>query len=428
MHQQRRFLLIALIIFALFGSNLHHVNGDDESGPIEPGQNSFLNEGMEDPESPPEPGQINFTATATSTRPTIVFITTQAPSEYSTTQQAFNRRDPLEPSNNHEFVRPLPPSPPEPSNDHQFSRITPPSPPEPSNDHQFSRITPPSPPEPSNDHQFSRLTPPSPPSPPEPSNTHRFTTSNQDRRYYNLNRQTVPNRSNQGYVYDPRRQGYMPLPSNQVPNVPNHNHLRPHTPIMVNRYDRPFTSQIWRCNMQTNNCFLRNKHNFQPLLPQFFQGSYALVLDVGKAALNKHSKRRPNPVVAYNAARMETIQYFDPQYQDACLAFSYYWNGIGKKAFYMLQRNTEDVCIYSAQLDPNDQYNHGVSGQWQDIQLQLDLGHGSSKFWLEWVFDIDKKRQYGDYQDLGYIAVRNFSIGYGTCQFNYAKQCDIPDL
>lgn len=201
MHQQRRFLLIALIIFALFGSNLHHVNGDDESGPIEPGQNSFLNEGMEDPESPPEPGQINFTATATSTRPTIVFITTQAPSEYSTTQQAFNRRDPLEPSNNHEFVRPLPPSPPEPSNDHQFSRITPPSPPEPSNDHQFSR-----------------LTPPSPPSPPEPSNTHRFTTSNQDRRYYNLNRQTVPNRSNQGYVYDPRRQGYMPLPSNQVPN------------------------------------------------------------------------------------------------------------------------------------------------------------------------------------------------------------------
>ncbi|KAI2797524.1 hypothetical protein BLOT_013081 [Blomia tropicalis] len=111
---------------------------------------------MIDLEIPSEPGQINFTATANSTR--------QWLSEYSTTQ-AFNRRDPLEPLNNHELVRPLP---------HYHL-------------HYPSHRT----------HIESYC------------------------RYYNLNRQTVPNKSNQIYVYDVRRQCYILIPSNQTHNGNN---------------------------------------------------------------------------------------------------------------------------------------------------------------------------------------------------------------
>jgi hypothetical protein len=204
---------------------------------------------------------------------------------------------------------------------------------------------------------------------------------------------------------------------------------------------------VWRCNLTINNCFLRNKRNFVPLQTvSSFAGTpnQALVLNVGEAARAwaELGARRPNPVRAYNAARLETTSYFPATYTDACISLSYFWSGEkGRKYLHILQRNQEDVCIYSAMLDPADPESfRAQAGRWHDIQLQLDLRYGDAKFWLEWQFEVGERDEqqnqqnqnqqpdyyYPNYQDFGQIAIRNFSIGYGTCEQNWAEECDVP--
>lgn len=209
-----------------------------------------------------------------------------------------------------------------------------------------------------------------------------------------------------------------------------YHHLYDHPALVTQRLNLPYTQSVWRCDIQKNNCFLRSKHNFVPFKQQFdFEGEeVALVLNIGDAARKRHSlKRRPNPVYAYSASRLESTSYFLAQYADACIEFSFYWSGNAKKHMHILQRNQEDVCIYSAAYDPADPNFRSSNSVWQDVQLQLDLRYGAAKFWIEYQFDIGEKRDYYDsYSDLGFIAIRNFTIGYGVCQNSKSEECDVP--
>lgn len=175
----------------------------------------------------------------------------------------------------------------------------------------------------------------------------------------------------------------------------------------------------WECNMLNDNCRLQNRVNFV----QFNKGSYlsepALVLDIAEAARTKHSLVRINPVKSYNAGRLTTVDYFRTNGNPyACLHFSFAWNGDSDRRMHILQRNKEDKCIYSTHSSSND-------GNWNDLELQLDLSQGDSAFLIEFAFETPRN-EFGDYRNAGKIAIRQFKINYGTCRNNQAFECDLP--
>ena len=164
-----------------------------------------------------------------------------------------------------------------------------------------------------------------------------------------------------------------------------------------------------------------------PLFSLLLSGtSTALVLDVGEAARSLAMIRiSRKPLRRFNAARLSTgTHYFPARYVDACMALSYYWSGVGsRKSLKVLQRNAETSCIYA------DEYSGGGGGggggEWNDIQIQLDLRYGDAQFVLEFIFDIplslriqEQDNAQVNYDQLGYIAIRDFSIGYGQCDPN----------
>ena len=256
-------------------------------------------------------------------------------------------------------------------------------------------------------------------------------------------------------------------------------HLQDHPRLVTLRFGRPYNehSLEWPCNdwrTNNNNCHLKNKKNFVPFQLEYdFVGTpQSLVLNVGDAARRFYNHiyrnrwtsngddriqhrplqiKRPNPVISYNAARMETTEYFPARYTDACIVVSYYWTGKGKKDLTIIQQNQEDVCIYSDSQQQEQQQEQ----QWKDIQLQVDLSYGDAKFILEWQFELAEPERtvrsesaarndgletdsriirinrfndviIQDYRELGFIAIRNFSIGYGQCEHNWAEECDVP--
>nr|XP_027203720.1 putative uncharacterized protein DDB_G0282133 isoform X4 [Dermatophagoides pteronyssinus] len=204
--------------------------------------------------------------------------------------------------------------------------------------------------------------------------------------------------------------------------------------------NRPY----WQCNMANNNndqCRLENRANFVQFKRGLYQNTHALLLDITEAIRLKESLPRLNPVRSYNAGRLVTKDYFPANNNRiACLHFSFVWDGPEDKRMHLIQRNSDDKCIYSTHSHGlNDQHN----GRWQDLELQLDLSQGDLAFLIEFSFDINRssmidnqtRRPYpiqtsnttnafGRYDSI--IAVRDFTIGYGYCKNNQAIECDLP--
>lgn len=240
-----------------------------------------------------------------------------------------------------------------------------------------------------------------------------------------------------------RRNGYW-NDTSSLPSENRYHHLRDHDPKVTARYGRPYQSAVWRCDLRVNSCFLRNRVKYAPfrLQSNFAQHPLALVLDVGRAARSLHGlTSSPRPIYAHSAARLTSHGYFPAAYADACLDFSYYWNGTGVKSLKVLQRNEETTCVYADEFGSADlRLQH--TGQWRDVQIQLDLRYGPAKFVIEFQFDSGGSREElqlpllepGNqrlqpatadlYSQLGNIAIRDFSIGYGVCSRNDANECD----
>lgn len=221
---------------------------------------------------------------------------------------------------------------------------------------------------------------------------------------------------------------------NETASENRYHHLRDHDPKVTARYNQPYRQPVWRCDLQLNNCFLKNRVKYAPFRVQTnFEGQpRALVLDVGLAAQALHGRTSyPKPIYAHSAARLTSHGYFPAAYVDGCLTFSYYWNGVGLKSLKMLQRNEETTCIYADEFGSTD-WRLQHTGKWKDVQIQLDLKYGPAKFVLEFQFDSGSghivepnQRQQSDYySQLGFIAIRDFSIGYGICSRNEANECD----
>lgn len=203
-------------------------------------------------------------------------------------------------------------------------------------------------------------------------------------------------------------------------------HAIDHPPVVTRLYQRPFTSQVWRCDVLINSCFLKNRVNFVKFRIQpKFQNYNSLVLNINEAARQRQQVSRPNPVFSYSAARLVTKGYFPARYRDACIAFSYMWTGEGRKRVHIVQQNKDEKCIYHAESPAGNRHE---LGEWKNLELQLDLQHGDALFFIEFDFDLHSQHSNRyDNSDLGYIAMRNFSIGYGLCSRNSAFECDAPN-
>ncbi|OTF71470.1 hypothetical protein BLA29_012584 [Euroglyphus maynei] len=127
-----------------------------------------------------------------------------------------------------------------------------------------------------------------------------------------------------------------------------------------------------------------------------------------------------NPKLAFKASRLWTKNYFPARYRNACLFLSYSMSGNFRKQLYVMQRNEEDVCVYSAE-------HHGLkytspTTRWIDAEIQLNLKYGDARFVLDFEYDIPSN--IGNYQEIGLVDIRNFSIAYGNCFRNDGNECD----
>lgn len=158
------------------------------------------------------------------------------------------------------------------------------------------------------------------------------------------------------------------------------------------------------CNFEHNACHFRNQFNlarFTRLVqPEGFLGERAvLLLDLKRRSVKK-----------YPGARIIT-HYFPSRHSNACLYLTYHMSGYGAEAFYVIQQDTENRCVYADELE--DKPRTQASG-WRSVQLQLDLSEGSPRFFLQ--------AEYNPHYD-GYIAIANFTFAYGNCRHNQANYC-----
>lgn len=191
-------------------------------------------------------------------------------------------------------------------------------------------------------------------------------------------------------------------------------------PAKVNAtYPVPYSRNnlIWKCDHSISECgILKNRHNFV----KFTNAGASLVLNVNSAA-EKHlldsTGRYPNPAMSYNAARLIT-PYLPSNYSNACLEFSYAWQGMGRKTVTIVQQHDEDLCVYF-----HESVSEG-SSEIKEEQIPIDLRYGPSKFFVEFQFDIDHKR----IGSLGQISIHDFSFGFGNCPAPTQSEadCDTP--
>lgn len=157
------------------------------------------------------------------------------------------------------------------------------------------------------------------------------------------------------------------------------------------------------CNFEHNACHFRNQFNLARFTrlkrPEGFLGERAvLLLDLNRRAVKK-----------YPGARIIT-HYFQTKYRNACLFLTYHMSGYGPEAFYVIQQDTENRCVYADEYE--DKPRNAVG--WKTVQLQLDLSEGSPRFFLQ--------AEYNPNYD-GYIAIANFTYAYGNCRYNNANHC-----
>ncbi|KAJ6217223.1 hypothetical protein RDWZM_008380 [Blomia tropicalis] len=215
----------------------------------------------------------------------------------------------------------------------------------------------------------------------------------------------------------------------------DNSHMREHMPIVTKRYNQPFRfdRKVWNFDVDRWNHTFSNRVSFAMFSHDYNrQFGRALVLNVTAAAQAMHGTlNRQHQLHLHGASRLTSVNYFPANYSDACLTFSYLWNGFGRKTLKLLQRSAETVCIYADEVVSNDGREIG-NGQWKDVQIQLNLGYGDSQFVLEFEFEASNfksryEQQFPEYNRLGFIAIRDFSIGYGECQYSVANECDSID-
>lgn len=179
--------------------------------------------------------------------------------------------------------------------------------------------------------------------------------------------------------------------------------------------------EFWKCNLAMNACHFRNQYNLarfsryhNPLRP-FYNEASALVLDLASAGARK-----------FPGARLIS-HYFPARRVDACLYISYLMTGSASRAFYVIQQDKENKCIYA---DENDV----KINRWRHIQLQLNLADGDPRFFIEAQYDqrpaappqqIPFDPRFGPPQPQvpGYIALSKFSFKFGQCSRNDVNNC-----
>ncbi|KAJ6217959.1 hypothetical protein RDWZM_009116 [Blomia tropicalis] len=158
---------------------------------------------------------------------------------------------------------------------------------------------------------------------------------------------------------------------------------------------------FWNCNFNQTSCHFRNQYNLARFARYFnrnrpiFGKTSSLVLDLANPNVRKHPGAR---LISH---------YFPATYENACLFISYLITGYSPQAFYVIQQDKENKCIFSDENDyPTD--------RWRDIQLQLDLTDGDVRFFLEARYDPRDAINPGA-QKRGLFAINSFAISYGQC-------------
>ena len=166
-------------------------------------------------------------------------------------------------------------------------------------------------------------------------------------------------------------------------------------------------NQLWNCNFDKNACHFRNQYNlarfnrfYSPTAPFYGQRS-VLVLDLSTQNARK-----------FPGARLIS-HYFPAKYSNACLYINYLLVGSAPRAFYVIQQDKENKCIFA---DENEQRTNS----WRQVQLQLDLTDGDPRFFIEAQYETNLFNR----QEMpGYIAVSLFSYSFGNCERNQANNC-----
>lgn len=205
--------------------------------------------------------------------------------------------------------------------------------------------------------------------------------------------------------------------------TPQHHHLHGHShnPLVTEKYYGR-ANIIWNCKLNRQPCNLKNSVNFIPFELEYSNNEKEeIVAKLDKAGQIFDGKLpQPVPKLSFKASRLWTNYYFPARYVNACLYLSYTMSGQLRKQMYVMQRNKEDKCIYSAE-DMGQ-----ASSKWIDAEIQLDLKYGDARFVLDFEYDFPSAS--ADYRTFGAVQIRNFSIAYGNCARNDGNECDFPHL
>ncbi|XP_046909547.2 uncharacterized protein LOC124491002 [Dermatophagoides farinae] len=209
----------------------------------------------------------------------------------------------------------------------------------------------------------------------------------------------------------------IPVPPFIPPGRPSHSEH----PFKVTNVWRSPLNLIWNCKLNRQPCDLKNGINFIPFETDNRSGKETIVADLSKAT-QIFDGRMPqtNPKLSFKASRLWTKNYFPATYRNACLYLSYSMSGQYRKQMYVMQRNEEDVCVYSAEHG-GIQFPNPIT-RWIDAQIQLDLRYGDARFVLDFEYDLPSNVV--NYQETGMVDIRNFSIAYGNCLRNDGNECD----
>ena len=222
-------------------------------------------------------------------------------------------------------------------------------------------------------------------------------------------------------------------PSPAPPPPPRRLGHAEHRPKVTEIWRSPL-NLIWNCKLNRQPCDLKNGINFIPFETSDDKrnrfGSETFVANLVEASqIIDGRMEQKNPKLSFKASRLWTKNYFPARFRNACLFLSYSMLGNYRKQLYIMQRNAEDVCVYSAEHYGQQQQSYAIStGQsspnnqrWIDAEIQLDLKYGDARFVLDFEYDLPATI---NYQSMGSVEIRNFSIAYGNCLRNDGNECD----